>query len=189
MKTIQPATEAAARRVCGGAIVGSGHVTLQAHIPTQPSFEVKAKLLAFNGPRKNGHKLILAQAYARKPPGGLHPHLPGQSARRPLRHRDEHDPAPGRAEMGLPHPLRHDSAPRLPYRGQRHSYISAACLAPAGFDTALFPFARATYDFANGQKLHDDGGAELHRGAVGVPRDIRSAKLDAYRAPVIIKRT
>ena len=44
---------------------------MQVHIPSQPPFTVKAKLLAFNGPRKNGHKLILAQAYARKPPGAF----------------------------------------------------------------------------------------------------------------------
>ena len=71
VSAIQPASEAAAARVCRGAIVGSGHVRLQARIPTQPLFQVSAKLLAFNGPRRNGHKLILAQACARKPPGAF----------------------------------------------------------------------------------------------------------------------
>jgi hypothetical protein len=153
VKTIQPTTEASARRVCGGAIVGGGHVVLQAHIPTQPSFEVKAKLLVFNGPRKGGHKLILAQAYARTPPGafilvfrvsrrdGLFGTVmsttlpPGAQKWAYLTHFD----------MTL-HRV-------YAYRGQRRSFISAACLAPAGFDTALFPFARGTYDFADGQRF------------------------------------
>lgn len=39
------------------------------------------------------------------------------------------------------------------YRGARHSFVSAACTAPAGFDSALFPFAKAIYGFANGQSL------------------------------------
>jgi hypothetical protein len=39
------------------------------------------------------------------------------------------------------------------YNGHSRSYVSAACSAPAGFDSAVFPFARATYSFANGQAL------------------------------------
>ena len=39
------------------------------------------------------------------------------------------------------------------YRGKRRSYVSAACGAPPGFHTALFPLARATYTFADGQAL------------------------------------
>jgi hypothetical protein len=151
--SIEPATEASARRICGDAIVGAGHVTLQARIPTQPLFVIRAKLLAFNGPHRNGHKLILAQAYARTPPGAFI-----------LTFRVSHRPGlfgtvmsttlpPGAQKWAyLTHfdmTLRRTYA----YRGQRRSYVSAACTAPAGFDTALFPFARATYDFASGQSL------------------------------------
>ncbi len=153
VKTIEPATEASARRVCGGAIVGSGHVVLQTHIPTQPPFEVRTKLLAFNGPRKNGHKLILAQAYARTPPGAFiltfrvshHGGLFGTVMSTTL--------PPGAQKWAY---LTHFDMTLhrvYSYRGQRRSYISAACLAPAGFDTALFPFARATYDFTDGQRF------------------------------------
>jgi hypothetical protein len=39
------------------------------------------------------------------------------------------------------------------YRGKRRSYISAACSAPAGFPGAVFPFAKASYGFDDGQKL------------------------------------
>lgn len=150
---IQPATEANARRVCGGAIIGSGHVRLLSSIPTQPLLDVKAKLIAFNGPRKNGHKLILAQAYARKPPGAfvltfrlsrqsgtfgtvMSTTLPKDAQRWAyLTHFD----------MTL--------SRTYTYRGEQRSYVSAACGAPAGFDTIVFPFARATYDFATGQSL------------------------------------
>jgi hypothetical protein len=150
---IQPATERNARRVCGGAIVGSGHIAAQVSIPTQPLFAVKAKLLVFNGPRKNGHKLILAQAYARKPPGafvltfrvsrqsGVFGTVmsttlpPGTERWAYLTHFD----------MTL-----HRS---YTYHDRERSYISAACAAPAGFDTIVFPLARATYGFADGRSL------------------------------------
>jgi hypothetical protein len=43
---------------------------------------------------------------------------------------------------------------RFQYRGEEHSYLSAACAAPAGFPGALFSFARGTFSFAGGQTLH-----------------------------------
>lgn len=42
---------------------------------------------------------------------------------------------------------------RCRYRGRERAYVSAACRAPAGFDSALIPFACATYDFATGESL------------------------------------
>lgn len=39
----------------------------------------------------------------------------------------------------------------------RRSYVSAACTAPAGFDSALFPFAKATDAFGTGQQLSITG--------------------------------
>lgn len=42
---------------------------------------------------------------------------------------------------------------RYRYGGKARSYVSAACSAPAGFSGAIFPFAKATYGFATGQRL------------------------------------
>jgi hypothetical protein len=39
------------------------------------------------------------------------------------------------------------------YRGQRRSYLSAACAAPAGFPGATFPFAQTSMTFADGRTL------------------------------------
>jgi hypothetical protein len=39
------------------------------------------------------------------------------------------------------------------YRGATHSYLSAACSAPPGIPVALFPFARASFGFADGRSL------------------------------------
>jgi hypothetical protein len=43
---------------------------------------------------------------------------------------------------------------RFTYRGQRRSYLSAACAAPAGFPGAVFPFARGTFIFTGGRTMH-----------------------------------
>ena len=153
LTSIQPATEREARERCGGAIVGDGHVALQVRLPAQEPFMVQANLIAFNGRSQGGRKLILAQVYATEPPGAfvltftvqrrgglfgtvMSTTLP-QSAHEwaYLTHFD----------MTLHRVYR--------YRGERRSYISAACAAPAGFPGALFPFAKATYGFDNGQRL------------------------------------
>lgn len=39
------------------------------------------------------------------------------------------------------------------YRGQRHSFISAACAAPAGFTMGSFPLARGSFFFSDGRKI------------------------------------
>jgi hypothetical protein len=162
--SIQPAREGAARAICGDAIIGSGHVRLQARLPTQPIAEVKAKLLAFNGPHRNGHKLILAQAYARNPPGAFvlvfrvshNESLFGTVMKTTLPKQAQHWAYLTHFDMTL----RRTYA----YRGRTRSYVSAACLAPSGFDSIVFPFARATYGFDDGRSLE-----------IGVARECRVA--------------
>jgi hypothetical protein len=39
------------------------------------------------------------------------------------------------------------------YRGQKHSYASAGCPAPEGFPGAIYRFARASFKFAEGQRV------------------------------------
>jgi hypothetical protein len=38
--------------------------------------------------------------------------------------------------------------------GERRSYLSAACAAPAGFPGAVFPFARGVFSFSEGRHMH-----------------------------------
>jgi hypothetical protein len=150
---IESGKEELAREVCGETIVGDGHVSVQVRIPGQLPFNVRAKLLVFNGPRRHGKKLILAQAYAPDPPGSfiitfrvsrqggiygtvLSTTLPvGTREWAYITHFD----------MTLHRLYTHN--------GKRYSYASAACPAPKGFRGVLFPFARATYRFTEGQRL------------------------------------
>lgn len=152
-RQIQPATEAGARAACGGAIVGSGHVIVQVRIPGQLPFLVHARLLAFNGPRHDGHKLIFAQAYARQPPGSFV--LTFRVGRRAGTYGTVLStslPPPTRKWAYLTH-FDLTLHRTYEYHGVRRSYVSAACAAPAGFSSVLFPFARASYSFATGQRL------------------------------------
>jgi hypothetical protein len=154
VRAIQPATEKEAQTLCHRAIVGTGHVALQAHISGQHPFGVTGKLLAFNGPRKHGRKLILAQVYSTNPPGAFvltftlkrRPGLFGTVMSTTL-------PPEARQWAYLTH---FDMTLDRSYRrhGAVHSYVSAACSAPAGFTEVPFPFAKASFGFADGRKLH-----------------------------------
>jgi hypothetical protein len=153
VRSIQPATEANARETCGASIIGHGRVTVEAHIPAQPPFLVDAGLLAFNGPVVHGHKEILAQVYARRPPGAF-----------VLRFRLSHQGGLFGTVMSteLPQATRgwayltgFQMTLHRVYRhaGAQRSFVSAACSAPAGFPGAVFPFAKATYGFADGSQV------------------------------------
>lgn len=153
VRKIQPSTIAAARRICGGAIVGGGHVQVQIELANQPPFTFKGPMLVFHAKRNGGHRRLLAQVYGRKPPSAfvlsfkilktsgefgtlIKTSLP-QTARKwaYVTHFDMH--------------LRRVYT----YRGERHSFVSAACAAPKGYPGALFPFARAHFGFADGRHV------------------------------------
>jgi hypothetical protein len=151
ISTIQPATEEVARKRCADAIVGSGHVTLVVRLPSQPDYISRNNLLAFNGPRKNGKKLILAQVYSKNPPGAIiltftvskHPGTYGSVIETSLPSYAENWAYLTSFEMNL--------GRTYTFRGKQHSYVSAACAAPAGFPGAVFPFGKASYKFGNGE--------------------------------------
>jgi len=153
VSTIQPATESVARQRCGDAIVGDGHVTLVVRLPSQADYISRNNLLAFNGPTRNGKKLILAQVYSKNPPGAIiltfsvnkHPGTYGNVIETTLPKYAENWAYLTQFEMTLGRSYR--------WHGAQRSFISAACAAPAGFSGALFPFGKATYSFAGGQVL------------------------------------
>ena len=150
---IQPASEVQARRICGSALVGRGSVDVEVRIASQLPFEVHAQLLAFNGPLRDGHRLILAHVYAGQPPGSFT--LPFRVSRRPGTFGTVLSatlPPRARGWAYLTH-FQMTLHRTFSYRGSRRSYIAAACSAPEGFRSALFPFAKATYSFRGAPAL------------------------------------
>lgn len=151
--SVQPATERNARRECGDALVGSGHVRLRVRLPSQPPFDVSAKLLAFNGPRRDGRKLIFAQVYARKPPGTFV--LPFRLSRRPGVFGTVMSttlPSEARAWAYLTH-FDMNLGRTYEWRGRRRAFVAAGCAAPPGFRSVEFPLAEAAFQFADGRSL------------------------------------
>jgi hypothetical protein len=153
VRRIQPATIAAARRICGGAIVGDGHVQVRVDLANQQPFTFKGPLLVFNAQRSGGHRRLLAQVYGTKPPsafvltfkvlsqgGAL-----GTVIRTALPQAAREWAYVTHFDMRL-HRI-------YTYDGRRHSFISAACEAPSGFPGAVFQFARGSFKFSEGEEV------------------------------------
>jgi hypothetical protein len=151
---IQQTSTEAALAECRGALVGRGHFAANVNFPGAPVFPAKGQVLVFNNTHNEKMGLLL--------------HLYGSS--------------PVRAAFVLPFKIERQGkgkfgtvfSTRLPrlasdqgyvtdialnigreynVRGQKRSFISASCAAPAGFPGAFFELAKATFSFAGGQRL------------------------------------
>lgn len=150
---IQPSSTAEARRRCGAALVGEGSFDADVAFPEQSAFPSHGHVLAFNA-IVNGERAILAHVYGTEPApitrivvfrirqsAGAYGTVLTASVPEAVN------------QWGY---LTHFSLNlhrTFTYRGQRRSYLSAACEAPAGFPAATFPFAHAAMSFADGRTL------------------------------------
>lgn len=153
VQKIQPSTIAAARRICGDAIVGNGHVRIQIKLTNQPPFTFTGPMLVFHAKRAGGERRLLAQVYGRKPPSAFvltfrvvrKAGIFGTLIKTSL-------PKPARKWAYVTH---FDMKLQRTYtfRGRRHSFVNAGCAAPDGFPGAVYPFARANFGFADGRHV------------------------------------
>jgi hypothetical protein len=150
---IQPASNAEALRECRSSLVGEGAFAANVELPEQSPFPARGKMLAFNG-RLRGKPAILAHIYGTEPANTSYT-LPFAVSRT-------------RGTFGL---LLKANLPHISgewgnitnmsmtlgrvYRshGHTHSYVSAGCPAPEGFNKAVFPLARTSFEFAGGLAL------------------------------------
>lgn len=150
---LEPATARQALAACRPALVGEGRYAAALALPEQSTFPLQGRVLAFNAVIA-GRRAILAHVYGNDP-------VPNSRVfvfhiRR------------GQGTFGtvltaaLPASLNRNGYLKqislnlrrdFVYRGRRHSYLSAACAAPAGFSSASFPFVRVGMTFADGRKL------------------------------------
>lgn len=146
-------TETAMER-CGDSLVGQGRFGAEVEFPTATPFPATGRMLAFYGLRQ-GQPALLLHLYITTPvrttfilPLKISRQGKGQfgtlfSARIPtlaggLGSVTEIDLRIGRTYS---------------YRGQRHSFLSASCAAPAGFPGASFSLARGSFFFADGRRI------------------------------------
>jgi hypothetical protein len=131
---------------CGAAQVGRGRLFARIFVPNQPAFDIRARLVAFNGRTRSGRHAVLVHAYSKHPPVSFV--IPFS-----VHHRS------GSFSTVLVALIRRSAGPwphvanfqivvsrNFNVHGRQRSYLSASCPAPKGF-TAGFSIARATYSF------------------------------------------
>lgn len=150
---IEPSSSQEALARCRGALVGTGAYVADIAFPEQDAFRSRGRILAFNAV-VDGEEAILAHIYGSNPvpitriivfrireTGGTYGTILAGSLPQSL------------IRWGYLKSISLDLRRTYTYRGQRRSYLSAACAAPAGFSGAVFPFARASMAFEDGRTL------------------------------------
>ncbi len=138
---------------CGDALVGEGSYKAKTAFPEQETFPSEGNMLAFNAIYE-GHSAILAHIYGHEPvpisriivfrirrSGGTFGTILTGSLPDAVNH------------YGYVAGISLRLFRRFDVDGRRRSYLSAACAAPSGFPSAVFPFARASMSFADGRTL------------------------------------
>lgn len=154
VRSIQPTTIRAARRICGGAIVGSGNVHVRVLLENQPPFTFKGPMLVFNAKRSGGHRRLLAQVYGIRPAPSAFV-LTFKITKRSGTFGNVIETTLPEASRKWAYVTHFDMTLRRTYefRGEQRSFVSAGCAAPEGFPGAVYAFARAQYDFEDGRSL------------------------------------
>ena len=150
---IEATSDATALSECRRSLIGAGGFSAKVAFPEQPIIASHGTILAFNG-REGSHPVILAHIFGTEPLS---------ITRIMVFHLRHTNGGYGTVFSGtLPPEILHYgyvTAINLhlhrifTYRGTSHSYLSAACPAPAGFSSASFPFARGSMTFEDGRTL------------------------------------
>lgn len=153
VRSIQPATISAARRICGGAIVGSGRVQVRVRLENQAPFTFKGPMLVFNAEKAGGQRRLLAQVYGNRPPSAfvLTFRITRQAGTfgNVIKTTLPEDARKWAYVTDFEMKLRRTYA----FGGEQRSYVSAGCAAPEGFPGAVYAFARARFGFEGGETV------------------------------------
>lgn len=151
---IEPATSQQALEACRPALVGEGRYVGALALPEQDRFPLQGRILAFNAVI-DGQRAILAHVYGGEP-------VPNSRIIVFHIRREEQGTFGTVFSAALPARLNRSGYLKkislnlrrtFYFHGRKHSYLSAACAAPAGFSGAVFPFSRVSMGFADGRKL------------------------------------
>jgi hypothetical protein len=152
-RQIESGTPSEALDACETALVGAGGIVAKTDLQNQQPTSVRDEVLLFNGV-DSGRPVIFAHIHQTEPTpitrlvvfrirrsgGAFGTVITG-------------DIPPSVNSNGYLTSIFLQLERRYVYRGRQRSYLSAACSAPAGFDLASFPFAKASMGFEDGRTL------------------------------------
>ncbi len=155
-RALEASTTAAALTACGRAVVGEGRAGGLLVLPEQAPTPFDGRVVAFNGRLPDGRPAILAHLFVGRPApltfvlafavGRAH----GAFATRLVA------TVPARTRRTA-HITSFSLRLHRTYEvdGERRSFLSAGCPAPAGFSSATFPLVRTSYGFVGHRTVSD----------------------------------
>ena len=151
---IQPGSTQRALAGCRPALVGKGGFSANITLAGQEPYPTQGKLVVFNGMR-NGKPVLFGHIYSAKPFATSFVIVFTVSQRRSGPYGTVLDASLPKAmdAWGRLTGLQMTLSRRYSVKGQRRSYISAGCPAPAGFSGAVFSMARISFAFADGKRI------------------------------------
>lgn len=139
--------------VCGPALVGEGSYVGAVSFPEQSAFPLHGRILAFNA-IVDGGRAILAHVYGTDPfPNSRIVVFHVRRSRGTFGTLITASLPVAVNRYGYLRKITLDLDRRFVYRGHVHSYLSAACAAPAGLNSGLFPFVRVSMTFSDRREL------------------------------------
>jgi hypothetical protein len=154
LNQLQPGTNERALKLCGDALVGSGHFWASVVFAEARPYHTTGRLLVFNGVRA-GKPVLFAHIFTTVP-------FPSSFVVTFAIRRIHQGPYGTELTASLPQSLgnwgfvdriKMTLRRKYHYQGKLHSYVNAGCPAPKGFHAAVFPLAVATFSFAANQQL------------------------------------
>jgi hypothetical protein len=150
---IQPASTEEAVEACPRSVVGHGTFSAHVLLPEQSPFPSQGEAIAFNGVF-HGEHVVYVQVYGTRPlPQSqlLVFHLGRSQGQYGISLSAELPQVA--ADWGYVSGLSLKLGRTFEYKGRRRAFLSAGCPAPAGFPSAVFSMARATFGFEDGLSL------------------------------------
>lgn len=151
---LQQTSSEAALRACRSALVGRGSFAANVDFPGAPLIPAHGEILAFNS-LIHGRPGMLLHLYGSSPvraafvlPFNISYRRSGEfgavfSTKIPEIASD----------LGYVTDIKMKLGRTFAYKGKRRSFLSASCATPVGISAAVFQLAKATFSFANGQRL------------------------------------
>jgi hypothetical protein len=151
---IQPGSSDRAIANCGDALVGSGRFWASVVFPEQRPYPTRGRLLVFNG-RRAGRPVLFAHIYTEQPVNtsfvitfaikriddGLYGTEFSASLPQAL------------GDWGFVDRIKLTLRRKFTYRGKQRSFFNAACPAPKGTRTTVYPLAFTTFDFESSKRI------------------------------------
>lgn len=154
IQALEQSSTEAALAACKSALVGHGRFGVILDFPNETFIPAVGDVRAFNG-RYRGHPALLLHIYVSSPVRAsfvlpFEMRKPGEgdfgtvfSAKIP----------PFASELGYVTDIELTIGRKYRFAGKERSFLSASCAAPVGFPGAPFKLAKATFGFANGQRV------------------------------------